>query len=72
MENKINVQAIKIYGDKYKQKVDKGWFIPSRAEWAAFGEELKISQEKYANYDLSPYYWTSSQRNSNLVWGART
>ena len=51
-------------------KVDKGWFIPSRAEWAAFGEELKISQEKYADYELSPYYWTSSQRNSNLVWGA--
>ena len=42
-------------------KYDEGWFIPSRAEWAAFANELGINENNYNSvYGLNSIYWTSS------------
>ena len=58
-----------------QEEVKNGWFVPSRAEWAAFGEELGISkysssEKYYENFGLSCYYWSSSQGNTNSAWSA--
>ena len=39
----------------------KKWFIPSKSEWSAFGEELGITPDNYAKKGLSDWYWSSSQ-----------
>ena len=49
-----------------QEKVKNGWFVPSRAEWSAFGGELGISKDSsnekyYGNFGLSDGYWSSSQ-----------
>ena len=36
-----------------QEKVNNGWFVPSRAEWSAFGGELGISKD----YSNEKYYW---------------
>lgn len=56
-------------------EVDKGWFIPSKEEWAAFAGELKlskdISEERYFwGFGLSYFYWSSSQGDDSRVWDA--
>ena len=48
----------------------KKWFIPSKSEWSAFGEELGITQDNYANKGLSDWYWSSSQRNTYIAYFA--
>ena len=58
-----------------QEKVNNGWFVPSRAEWSAFGGELGISKDSssekyYGNFGLSGYYWSSSQIITNLAWYA--
>ena len=58
-----------------QEKVKNGWFVPSRAEWSAFGGELGISKDSsnekyYGNFGLSRYYWSSSQINSCNAWYA--
>ena len=40
------------------------WFVPSKAEWSAFGEELGITTSNYENKGLSYFYWSSSQNNT--------
>ncbi len=53
-------------------EVAKGWYIPSKAEWAAFGgeiaEKLGITTSNYANFGLSGWYWSSSQGNTDRAW----
>ena len=44
--------------------VDCKWFIPSKSEWSAFGEELGITTSNYPNKGLSDWYWSSSQLNT--------
>ena len=56
-----------------KDKVAKGWFVPSKEEWAAFAGELKIGQtssddKNYSKLGLGYYYWSSSQ-NSGDYYG---
>ena len=76
----------KAYGDQDKcpdghkdmwgqiqEKVNNGWFVPSRAEWSAFGGELGISDdsssEKYfEKFGLSGPYWSSSQYDAFSAW----
>ena len=58
-----------------QEKVNNGWFVPSKAEWSAFGGELGISEDSssekyYGNFGLSDYYWSSSQYDANDVWDA--
>ena len=44
-----------------KTKVANGWFVPSRAEWAAFGKAFDITTSNYSNtFGLSHYYCSSS------------
>ncbi len=56
-----------------KEKVAQGWFVPSRAEWSAFGDMLynlpeKVTTSNYPNYGLKVWYWSSSQYNYNYAW----
>ena len=68
----------KTYGDQdardlwgiIQDEYAKGWFIPSKAEWSAFGEELEIKSKGYVNCGLSDWYWSSSQSNANTAYNA--
>ena len=53
-----------------KKEVNNGWFVPSRAEWSAFGGELGITRSNYENFGLSTYYWSSSQDDTANAWRA--
>ncbi len=53
-----------------QDKVAEGWFVPSRGEWGAFGDNLGITTDNYVNYGLSGWCWSSSQFNTNLAWHA--
>ncbi len=52
-------------------EVVKGYYVPSRAEWAAFAEELGITSSNYRSFGLSSYYWSSSQYNTYDSLSAR-
>ena len=51
-------------------EVAKGWYVPSRAEWAAFASKLEITKSNYVNFSLSDGYWSSSQGDANRAWYA--
>ena len=52
-----------------EDKVKEGWFVPSKAEWAAFGSYLNTSKTgTYENYGLSVWYWSSSQSGDGYAW----
>lgn len=58
--------AIQVKEEDGKSKIEKGWFLPSKSEWAAFGGEvlkkLNITSSNYENYGLSYHlYWSSTQ-----------
>ena len=81
-ETMISKWNAKAYGDQDKcsshkdmwgqiqEKVNKGWFVPSRAEWAAFAGELGITSSNYEDLGLSHYYWSSSQNGTSSAWFA--
>ena len=48
----------------------KKWFIPSKSEWSAFGEELGITEDNFANKGLSDWYWSSSQFETDYAYVA--
>ena len=52
----------------------KKWFVPSKSEWAAFGDmaykKMGITNGKYADFGLSYIYWSSSQFGANLAYRA--
>ena len=58
--------------EQIQPKVNKGWFIPSKEEWSAFGEELGIGTTNYSDKGLSSWYWSSSQDNffTSYAWYA--
>ena len=51
-----------------QDQVNRGWYVPSRAERAAFGGELSINTSNYESKGLSKWYWSSSQCNHNGAW----
>ena len=56
-----------------EDKVKEGWFVPSKAEWAAFASYLNTSKTSaktnyYVNYGLNNWYWSSSQGDGNCAW----
>ena len=51
-----------------QDEVNKGWFVPSRAEWAAFGGAFNITQGNLRNFGLSTGYWSSSQCTQYTAW----
>ena len=70
---KDNCSSHKDMWGQIQEKVNNGWFVPSRAEWAAFAGELEISKDSsnpkyYGNLGLSNYYWSSSQINALYAW----
>ena len=44
--------------------VARGWFVPSKSEWAAFGAAFEITSSNYHTLGLSNVYWSSSQYNA--------
>ncbi len=52
-----------------QSEVEKGWFVLSISEWAAFGDNLNIERNNYANYGLSGWSWASSQYSADSTWG---
>ena len=72
---KNNCSAHKDMWGQIQEKVNNGWFVPSRAEWLAFGGELGISEDSsnekyYGNFGLSNSYWSSSQSSAHGAWFA--
>ena len=58
-----------------QEKVNNGWFVPSKEEWEAFAGELGISENSsnekyYGNFGLSSSYWSSSQGSADGAWYA--
>ena len=56
-----------------EDKVKEGWFVPSKAEWAAFASYLNTSKTStgtnyYVNYGLNNCYWSSSQDYNFGAW----
>ena len=46
-------------------QVAQGWFVASRDEWAAFAGAFGITSSNHSStFDLSYYYWSSSQSNN--------
>ena len=50
------------------------WFIPSKSEWAAFGDcvytKLGVNTDNYQDYGLSSWCWSSSQYGTGAAYGA--
>ena len=50
------------------------WFVPSKAEWAAFGDmtytKIGLTTSNYGNYGLKNYYWSSAQGNAYDAYSA--
>ena len=55
-----------------QDEVARGWFVPSKSEWAAFGAAFEITSSNFSNtYGLSISYWSSSQGNTGNAYYAR-
>ena len=52
-----------------QEEINKGWHVPSRAEWATFGANLGINKSNCTSNGLSGWYWSSSQCNTSSTWG---
>ena len=59
-----------------QDKVKEGWFVPSRAEWAAFASYLglnsSVTNPNYSKYGLTWWYWSSAQQGNNSVYTIRS
>ena len=53
-----------------QEKVNEGWFVPSRGEWGAFGNSFGITSSNFSSYGLSAYCWSSSLGYFNYAWRA--
>ena len=62
--------ALDVWG-VIQNKVAEGWFVPSSAEWGAFGDNLRITENKSLP-GLTYNYWSSSQYSDALVWYMRS
>ena len=56
-----------------QDKANEGWFVPSRAEWAAFASYLNTSKTSgdanyYVNYGLSSWCWSSAQYDASHAY----
>lgn len=54
--------------DNIINKNNNGWFVPAKDEFYAFLGNLGINSNNYRNYNLTGWYWTSSQKSSSTVW----
>ena len=53
-----------------QDEVARGWFVPSKSEWAAFGAAFEITSSNYSTFGLSIYYWSSSQYDTYYAYYA--
>ena len=54
-----------------QDEVARGWFVPSKSEWAAFGAAFEITSSNFSNtYGLGIYCWSSSQFGTSLAYYA--
>ena len=54
-----------------QDEVARGWFVPSKSEWSAFGAAFEITRSNYSStYGLSVFYWSSSQNGTNGAYNA--
>lgn len=53
-----------------QEQANQGWFVSSRAEWAAFGGNLGITKTNYTSFGLSDWYWSSSQFKASYAYTA--
>lgn len=53
--------------EKIQNKIATGWFVPSRAEIAAFADNLGITTKNLQSHGLGAYYWTSSQYSGRAI-----
>lgn len=69
-KNGYGLQNVDDIWGQIQEKVEKGWFVPSKDEWSAFGGELGI-RDSMNSFDkgLKEWYWTSSQYDSKVIWG---
>ncbi len=53
---------------------DPTWFVPSKAEWAAFGDvatkTLGLTTSNHSKYGLKNFYWASSQGTADYAYYA--
>ncbi len=61
--------------DETKNYVSKGWYVPSKAEWAAFGDmaftKMGVTTSNYnKDYGLQGNYWASAQGGTNRTYSA--
>ena len=52
-----------------QEEVRKGWYVPSREEWAAFADALKIDMTNFEEKGLKYWYWSSSQNSISAIYG---
>ena len=50
-------------------QVGEGWFVPSKAEWSAFGDAFNITSSNVVDY-VSAYYWSSSKHDNYTAYYA--
>ena len=53
-----------------QDEVGKGWFVPSKSEWAAFGAAFEITGGNYITFGLRGGYWSSSQYSTGGAYYA--
>ena len=54
-----------------QDEVARGWFVPSKSEWSAFGAAFEITSSNYSStYGLSYYYWSSLQYGTLYAYTA--
>ena len=54
-----------------QDEVARGWFVPSKSEWSAFGAVLGITgSNSYNTFGLSRRYWSSSQTGTDGAYYA--
>ena len=70
--NEYGEQTLTDLWGRIQTEVEKGWFVPSRAEWSAFANELGIDKFNYnSDYKLKDSYWSSSLSYTTKAWSAR-
>lgn len=62
-KGKTNTESMALsthFTDKFGDKVNQGWFIPSKVEFAVFGNALSLNSTKKTEYGLADCYGMSS------------
>ena len=51
-----------------QEEITRGWFVPSKSEWSAFGAAFKITPSNNYTFGLSRNYWSSSQYSTRSAY----